>query len=107
MARSVYLAILLQIEVFNFYFSQITKFIAKSKVGDRIIFNDGSDSKSFSRTGLMKGDLIENTPEFQQFQQLVSIEDNLKDKIKLLEQERNINRKAAESLMLKLKTYKI
>ena len=77
----------------------VKKFTAKSKVGDRIIFNDGTDSNSYQKRGIKKGILITNKKEFEEFLILEKEDIKLLNKNKDLEKQRILIREKANILL--------
>ena len=85
----------------NYYPIKIEKFKATSKVGNRLLFNDGTDSESYSRKNLYK----ENISKKEEFKKLIVLEKKeqriYKEKA-ILEKELKIIRDEAKALISKI-----
>jgi hypothetical protein len=75
----------------SMYPLSVNKLIAKSKVGNRILFTDGTKSDDWNRRGVKKASLIEDKEEFKKLLNLAELYKELNDEIaELTKQQRDL-----------------
>ncbi len=86
----------------NVYPLSVTKLKAKSRVGNRIFFSNGTKSDDWNLRGIKKGSLIEDKEEFERLLRLIEVHKDLGAEILALSKQQSNVVNEAKDLINKL-----